>query len=1336
MSLAFFVPELARSIVRDGPIPEAGLVRPLAATALFVDISGFTRLVDVVTERFGDRGAERLQEMLNACFHPIVEAVDGAGGQVLAFPGDAALCLWPLAPSEADRLTATTLLAVRCALRLRDQLTRLRTLDGIPLQLRAMVTAGRAAAIMAGGVDGQWTLIVAGPAIRQLSSGAAGTGEVVISSEAAAVCRRFLHCGPHAAGWLVTGIVADAPRTPEPSVTAVMSGDSDLSVLVPASVRARLASGDERWLSEFRIVTVMFVVFTEAEAVEAPQVPVSTLQRIVRRFDGDLNQVVADDKGLTGVVVFGLFQKTHEDDARRAIATALALDDELRPQYRPRIGIATGRVFAGVRGGATRRELAVIGSTAILAARLAHAADRVLCDADTYAEGKAAFRFDAVGPLTLKGKGVVDAVWHPREPMLSDSDRARHTGGTSTARHHELTTIEGQLDALAERGHGGLIVITGEPGIGKSALVRAVRERARGLGLWWAPGDGDSIHASTPLHAWQSIITSLLQRHDPERLLDEPSLVARLTALLSETDRDWLPLLNPVLRTPIAENERTRHMTAESRARARRQMIGSLLWRVTSSQAVIIAVENTHWIDSTSWELLEDVVARLPRVLVLLTTRLTPESEARLASIRSDREIVELPLPPLTSDAITDIVARRVGADRLSTELALWIASRCEGNPLFGEELALMLLSRGAAAIKDGVFGLVPGTSRPNLAQLPSTVQSVLAARIDQLPAHEQLSIKIAAVLGRQFSLKALVAISPVEDSADTLATRIKTVVGAGLICWVNEAAQVLGFSHALVQEVAYGLLPFAQRRPLHRAAAEHIERSENTTDPAFAPILAHHWERAEVPARARDYLERASEHSLFNTSSNPEAEGFLTRLIALDQAQEIGSSESGSSAGAESRARWQRMLSQAISRQGRHAEAVMHVELGLSRLHGSIPQSVWRNGLEAACGIARRLVLPPRGPRSAHQRDAARLETIRLYDSLIQLHYIGESSTRGASTVLASTVALLRAVSLGEQTGLCAELSQSYSMMANLVAVCGRSRLALRYADLARQVAEEIGDRQALFRSLTIGQLPAFIFGRWSDAEARILEGIALGGSLRSVYEMLIAECTLGHIDLHRDRLDAAYSRFDDISRRARDASFPLPDLWAMAGRAEIELRRNRLREAVATAEGCLRLGTTQTSVDQNSRFQAYGVLASARARRGEIEEALAAVDPAMQAAAAGANLSFSSQAGFIGVTEALLAATGTRTGDAATWEPQLRRWLRRFRAAAFSRPILHPAYLYFRGVWHLQRGHRTLATHHFRKSIRTAERFVMPHDIRRASHALAQTVAPDRRPDAGPRA
>src|SRR5262249_36309066 len=144
MSLVSFLPPLALSMLSEGPIPDTGLARDCAAAVLFVDISGFTRLADVATTRFGDKAAEWLQEILNVCFAPIVDIVNGADGQVLAFPGDAALCLWPVPTPDphADLLREATLRAVRSGLELREQLRLVQTIDRSPLQFRAAVTTG------------------------------------------------------------------------------------------------------------------------------------------------------------------------------------------------------------------------------------------------------------------------------------------------------------------------------------------------------------------------------------------------------------------------------------------------------------------------------------------------------------------------------------------------------------------------------------------------------------------------------------------------------------------------------------------------------------------------------------------------------------------------------------------------------------------------------------------------------------------------------------------------------------------------------------------------------------------------------------------------------------------------------------------------------------------------------------------------------------------------------------------------------------------------------------------------------------------------------------------
>jgi hypothetical protein len=1328
MSLIPYVPPLALAMLAEGPVPDIGRSATRSAAILFVDISGFSALVDAATVRLGDRGAERLQEILNACFAPIVEVVDGAGGEVLAFPGDAALCVWPVGPDDPVALDQVTRQAAECACQLRERLDRMAGFDDAPLRFRAVVAAGPIRTVLAGGVDGRWNVVVHGPAIEQLTSIAwAAPGDIIVSEEARRVSGASLLGASRGQGWVLSGVAPALRQTPRPRTPIAMARPEDIARLVPASVRARVEAGHQGWMSEFRLVTVVFVLVDSSRLDDgAPHQIVRTIQSVNQRFDGDLNQVVADEKGLSAVIVFGLLRQTHENNSARAVATAHELSKALRSLgIEPRIGIATGRVFTGVRGGESRMEFAVIGSTIVLAARLAAAAADILCDPATRASSNSAFHFDAAPPTALKGRGVVSDLWRPREPVSTAGAFVESPISEGIGRHVERMRIGRRLDALAERGAGGLIVVTGDPGIGKSALVAAARSSAAARGLQCIVGAGDSIQLTTTLHPWRSIFTALLAGDGPRHT---DAIVERLDALLGKQEAEWFPLLNPVLPVQLPESERTRSMTAESRARAARAMLVSLLQRFAERPFVVI-LEDTHWIDSSSWELIGETAARVPQVLMLLTRRPTQETESHLAPVKSSHNVEDIVLAALPAREIREIVARRIGTERLADELTQWIEARCEGNPLFAQELTLMLIERGAATIQEGSCVVAGDRRLTDMASLPDTVHGVLAARIDRLPADDQLALKVAAILGRDFRLESLAAISPIPEPADALLARVERIVKTGLLCESASGSDALSFSHALVQEVAYSLLPFAKRHALHRCAAEHFEGAGVVTDATLFPLLAYHWELADVPPKAMTYLERAGEEALLKASANPEAEDFFTRLIRLASVQPHSDSTSGAdgSVSPAARARWERMLSQAVSRQGRHADALSHLELGLRWLGRSMPADDWKGRLEALRGLTVRLVSAPhvrQETRPSAPRDVAGLEAMRLYDSVVQLLYLGQAAGDDgrSNTALLSTVALLRSAALGETAGPCGELSSCYSMVANMVAMLGRRTLAMQYAERARQLALDVEDKQALFRALTLGQLPAFIFGRWDDAENRLREGIVLGASLRNVHESLISECTLAYVSFHRGLLEDAFARFAAIENRARDAGFVLPRLWANAGMSEVRLRQDRLPEAIATADACLRLASERNAVDQNSLFQAHGVLASARSRQGEYAQALAAVEPAMRAAAAGAQLSFAAQAGFVGVAEALFAACASGAIDADDGEARLRRWLWRFRAAAFCRPILEPWSLHFRAAWNRRKGHPRRAKRQLMQSIRIAEGLGMPHEASRGRLALAE--------------
>lgn len=1315
-SLARYVPRIGLRLLAEGPVPEAGRYRDGQAAALFADISGFTALVERTTTRYGDEGAELLQGLLNACFGPLVESVDRHGGEVLAFPGDAAICLWTV--GESGNLARAVERAAQCAAQLREQLDGLASLAGVSLRIRCAVSAGAMQSALVGGVDGRWTPVVRGPVVDEVAAmiGEAAPREVLLSRSA----RQFAGDGfigkARGRHWLLTQAVTPANPAPVDALPAL--DDGDVARLVSGSVLARGALDEERWLSEFRVITAVFITIKKPPAdFGVLHETVRTIQSLIGRFDGELNQVVFDDKGLTAVAVFGLFQRSHENDGSRAVAAAIGIRDTLQSVgVDARLGIATGRAFTGVRGGGAREEFAVMGPVVVLAARLAVAARDILADATTQSSARASFAFEAAPPTALKGLGIVEGLGRP---VGTSADTRSASATTLMGRTRERACIAARLSAFAAHGAGGALLISGEPGIGKSALMESVRLLAEQQGIECVAGAGDAIQPFTTFRAWRTMLAPLLadlgEAGDP---------TAQLVMWLGEEEREWFPLLSPVLPVNLPENASTARLSGESRAQTTRMLLVSLLRRLCDARRRMFVLEDAHWVDSASWELIEDALRRVPALMIAISTRLTPEIEPRLERLRESERNEIIALTPMAADEIGEMVCARVGAERLSDELARWIQQRCEGNPLFAIEIARMLMEQGTVAVRHGTCLLVEEGAARTLASLPDSVRGVLAVRIDRLAADDQLTVKVAAVLGREFDVDALRAISPLAEPADRLAGRIERLVATGLLVPPSGAPTPVTFSHALVQEVAYDLLTFAQRRSLHRSAAETFERQEPEPGPALVPLLAHHWERAAVAPKAMHYLELAGSHALLQTSSYPEAEQFFTRLVRLADAAAEGAAPAARPPDAiVSRASWERMLALSVSRQGNHVKALPHLHTALKILGQSSPSDGLAGVLELLGRLSVRMVLPVgwRGRTRAEHPNPIDVEAVHVYDSLVQVQYGGLGSGSARARAIFGPIMVLRACALSERLGPTGELSRAYVLLSLLIGLVGRPRLALAYAERAREIAEQINDPQALFRSLTMGQVAAFSSARWQQAERRLLEGQALGERLKNRHESLISACTLASISLHRGQHDAAMARFDEIRRKASDVSSLQPQLWAMAGIAELHLREGRLSDALDSARECLALADARKSTDLNCRFQVHGIVASVCAREGRIDEAMRAAELAMDACEKGARLSYSGQAGFAGVAEALVAACAAGGDHARLGEARLGPWLRQLRATAFARPLLAPLSLYCQAIDHRRRGQLAAARRGFAKAASRADALGMPYDAALARTALA---------------
>ncbi|HEY8379561.1 MAG TPA: hypothetical protein VIK91_23875, partial [Nannocystis sp.] len=301
------------------------------------------------------------------------------------------------------------------------------------------------------------------------------------------------------------------------------------------------------------------------------------------------------------------------------------------------------------------------------------------------------------------------------------------------------------------------------------------------------------------------------------------------------------------------------------------------------------------------WALLADVREEVhPLLVVIVTGPVDSDTEpaaAELREILEDAATTRLQLQPLSLTETENLVCRRLGVARLPAEVTHFIYERAEGHPFFSEELASALRDAGFITIWNGECLLSHEAGDLRTAKFPDNLDALITSRIDRLQQEHQLVLKVAAVLGRVFSLGLLRAIYPLEADKARLPEYLAALERRGLIApKAGAASGTYLFKHALTQEVAYNLLPFAQRQQLHQAVAEHFERVHKARLELYYPLLAHHWYRvvassALVPGGARpsvelidravSYLQRAGDQAIRNDAGQ-EAVGHYTHAIEL----------------------------------------------------------------------------------------------------------------------------------------------------------------------------------------------------------------------------------------------------------------------------------------------------------------------------------------------------------------------------------------------------------------------------------------------------------------------
>jgi class 3 adenylate cyclase/tetratricopeptide (TPR) repeat protein len=1295
---------------------DAPRVERFSAAILFADISGFTPLAERLARR-GPAGAEALSGLLDAYFAELMALIADHGGEVVSFAGDGLLAVWPATDEDQD-LTLTTCRAGRCALAVQSALHGYQTLNGLRLSLRIGVGAGQVMGLRVGGVGGRWQLLLSGAPLVQggLAEQQAARGEVVVSPEAWELAQHAC-TGQRLPNGGVRLRTADALVDSRPRSHPTQEfGDAVLDAYVPEVVRARLAAGQAEWLAELRRVTPLFLNLLDADPsaadqLEPLQLVMATVQPILQRYEGSFKQVVVDDKGLTLIAVFGLSPLAHEDDPARAARAALVAQAALRELgVRCAIGLATGRAFCGAVGSDLHREYDVIGEVMNLAARLMQAApDTILCDAATHRAAQSRLSFQALPAISVKGKTAPVAVYRPVEPSQKP-----HSTRTMLGRIDERANLAERVRAL-EQGTSGLVVIEGEPGIGKSRLLADLLDQTQARGVRSLTGAGDAIEKTTPYHAWRPIFLALFDLADVDEVEERRRRVLARVQADPELAR-VAPLLNSVLPLDMPDNQLTAQLTGEVRADNTRELLVQLLQAHTGAPAgraapLLLVLDDAHWFDSASWALARQVVLRVrPLLLVLATRPLVEPLPDDYRRLRQDPATECLRLEPLGPQDILALVCDRLGVRQLPEPVAALIQERAQGNPFFSEELAYALRDAGLIRIIDRTCSMAPGAGALSTVSLPDTMQGVVAARIDRLPPGQELTLKVASVIGRLFGVRLLRDVHPIEADRGGLRAYLEDLHRQDfMVLDTPEPDLAYLFKHVVTQEVAYSLLLAAQRRQLHGAVAEWYEQTQAEDLASLYPLLAYHWDRAEEPTKTLTYLELAGEQAL-RAGAYQEAVDFLTEAVSLAETIQPAPE-------APRQARWHRQLGDAYMGLGHLRESRQHADRAVALLGAPVPATALRllgdltlQALQQSLHRARPVRATPGTPAAR----GATLEATRAFERLAFLNYYANARGPGISAVL-------HQVNRAERAGPSPELARAYATMSVAAGLVQFHALARSYARRALEIARAEDDLAALAFVLVATSAYHTSVGNWMTSREALYEGLEVAqrlGDQRRWGELAIAVAQLMYYQGQFDRLPDWAA---EMHRMASHADDPQRQAHVILARAWFLMPQGRMDLAIQELQAATRLLAGRGS--RADEILTYGVLALANLRRHDKEQARLAAQRAASLIAQSRPAAAYILEGYAGVAEVYLDLWIAGDPTAARPARQARAALRRF-ARAF--PVARPRAWLYEGLAAHHVGHQRRALRAWTKSLKTAERLVMPYEQGRGHYELGRHMPP----------
>lgn len=845
---------------------------------LFADVAGFTPLTEGLA-RIGKEGAEELVRILNDFFEAMIGIAHQEGGDVLRFGGDAMTLFFPGGTGNG----------LRAALRMQDEARKFLAIETrggtFPLAVKVGVSSGPVLMGIVGDDTVGLDYYAAGSAL-DLSAEAEHHAEKGM----VALCPRCVEkVGRGFAGLEVLedgfGLLR-APleillgslgtKTPPGAAQDPPTLES-LSAFLPGFIREKAALPQGLLVAEHRRTTTLFLTFKgldyegDPEVVDKVESVYREIAGAVRRYGGTVNKVDMGDKGSKALCLFGTPTALERQEEMGCRAAMEILESRsLRAVLQDlKIGVTTAPVFAAYVGCDERREYTVMGDGINLAARLManSFAWKMLTSREVFDQASDALEFRALDPIFVKGKAEKVPIYRPE----GEKDRAQGTAKARFVGREE--TLESILSRFADTEESCSLLLTGEAGVGKTAVLSRLRQGLDRRGIRYTLVPLASYSATTYMSAWRSILCSCLgvARTDSQEIRAEA-----LRASVPPEDSEYLPLFNPLLDLDLPETAATQALAAKDR----KDLSFAILARLIAGQArespYGILIDNLESSDPASLEFLQILVAEGAGISLKILC--TVRADAPKSVIEALGALEPLTLAPLSTAEIREYFLRIVGVPVPPESLLEFAEKRTHGNPKFLEQV-VAALQREKVLYEDENGRLGVDEERLASTSFPDTLEGLLLSRADVLPEAERQLLKNASVLGTSFSMGLLGAL--LDEDVKAVLERVRSLEATGLVRMDNWGTRPYAtFNDSLLRDALYESLNFAVKRQLHRKVASFLEGAGGG-DSGLWPILARHYDAAGEEEKAADYFWMAAQDAR-SRYDNFSAFSYFDRLVNL----------------------------------------------------------------------------------------------------------------------------------------------------------------------------------------------------------------------------------------------------------------------------------------------------------------------------------------------------------------------------------------------------------------------------------------------------------------------